>query len=230
MSKVQKLLAGTDEHEPTVNTPDTIRAVTARVEPQVTVIAPHVEQAEDAIRVGNRLHADNQPLSLGLVFVYETQFGTDLIRAELQAFFLGPIEDIVERGFLETQLGDTNNDQIHFRFLGGHAEGGVAEDAVGVVTDPHLVIFEVTAEAIGICRTDTELDGLEDLELGGRSIGRRIETCQELFERPGVFNPPLHDVFRDFREILQDRSYELVGLGLDTHGVFSFQGVRHCLA
>lgn len=71
-SNLKRLLAREDEHEAIVLTPDTAGADIAREEPQVIGIVPHVEQAEIAVRDGNRLHADNQPFVSGLVFVLKT--------------------------------------------------------------------------------------------------------------------------------------------------------------
>ena len=184
-----KLLARENEDETVVLVPDTVGVVIARVEPQAIGKVPHAEQVEIAVRVGNRLHTNDQPLVLGLVLVLQTQLGTDLVRAELETAFLGGGVDVPERGSLgETELGDTDDDQVDVRLLGGHAERGLTDDVIGPVADPHATILDGFAEAIGVLDARAESDPLPDLGVGG-NLGQHRE---HLLQALGVFNPPLH--------------------------------------
>ena len=108
----------------------------------------------------------HEPLVIGLILVLKPQLRTDFRRAEIQADFLGLGVDLLAgSAFLEAEFGDRHDHEVKVDFLFGHSEGGLAQDVVGVVTDPYSIIFEVTTEAVGVGRTDAKLDGLKDLQL-----------------------------------------------------------------
>src|SRR3989344_2938456 len=169
--------------------PDVARVATVRAEPQAMAKAFHEEQAEIAVRAGNRLHADDDPLALGLVFVLQSQFGTDFVRTKFETALFGGSVDILEPGsILEAQLLDAYDDQIDVLLFGGHAESGLAEDVVGPVTDSHPAVIDGLAKAIGILDARAESDPLPGLGVGGNLSQHREHLLQTL----GVFNPSLH--------------------------------------
>lgn len=161
-----KLLARATEEEARAGTPDEVRAATVAAEPLAIAIVPHVEQPEVAARVGNRLHGNNEPLSLGLVCVLQTQLGANLIGAELQSELLGSGVDLLAGGSLaEAEVFDRDDHEVEFGLLGGRREGGFAEDVIGPVADLHSLGLDGLAEGVGILDAGAEADGLPDRQI-----------------------------------------------------------------
>jgi len=155
------------------------RAAIEAAQPQTGSRPPHVEQIEVAIRVGNRLHGNDKPFSIRLVFVLQTQLRTDLSRAEIQTELLGLGVDLFTGdSTLKAQFSDADDDQIQFGLLGGYREGGLAEDVIGVIADAESVVLDGLAEVICVFGPRAELDGLEDLELVLDRFDHQL-TCQE---------------------------------------------------
>lgn len=159
---------------------DIARSAIVAAEPQTGIIPLHAEQQEKAIRGGNRLHGDDEPLAVGLILVLQTQLRTDLSGAEIKAELLGSSVDLLAGGsILEAQLGDADDNQIQLDFLGGRRESGFTEDVVGVATDAESVVPESLAEVVGGPESiRAKIDGLENLELGLNRFDHQL-TRQE---------------------------------------------------
>ncbi len=154
-------LAGADEHPPVVGTPDVAGKAVITAEPQAIAIARHAEHEEVADRIANRLHADKNPPVHRLVIVLQPQLRTDFRRTELQAELFGTLVDLVAPGtVLESELSDSDLDQINFRLSGGNRELGLTDDVVCPVADLHSAVFDGLAEIVsGLESGRAELDG-----------------------------------------------------------------------
>src|SRR3990167_8762092 len=76
-------LLATHEDEATDGAPEVVRKPKDAEEPQLAADEHHTEHAEDAVRVGNGVHRDDEPLTFRLVLVREAQSRSDFRRAEL---------------------------------------------------------------------------------------------------------------------------------------------------
>ncbi len=74
----EELLA-TQEHEAVAGTPEAVRVAVVGTEPPLAVVALNAPDAEAAVRVSDRLHRNDEPLTFRLVLVLQTQSGTDFV-------------------------------------------------------------------------------------------------------------------------------------------------------
>jgi hypothetical protein len=166
-SEVGVLLAR-DEHETAAATPEVDRVPADAIQPPTVITVLNAEHAEVAIGVRDGLHSDDEPLTVRLVLVLQSQLGTDFGWAELKPELLGSLVDVLTSGsVLETELGDGDDHEVHFGLLGARREGGLTEDVIAPIANTVSVVFESTAEVVGGLETCAELEALPDSELSG---------------------------------------------------------------
>jgi len=168
-------LAGTDEHPLIAGIPDEGGIGEIAVEPQTIVIVFHAEHVEAAARMANRLHADKDPLAVGLVLILQTQLRSDFCWAELQTELFGAGADLVApSAILETKFSDSDLNQVNFHLSCGHHEFRLSDDVVAPVSDAHPGILDRPAETFGVLDA-AELDGFPDFKCSNR-LGSCLST------------------------------------------------------
>ena len=143
----------------------------------------NAEHEQTAVRSDDGFHGDDEPLTVRLILVLQTQLGTNLCRTELQTELNCPIVDLLPAGVVrETEFGDGNVDQVNFHLLARHAECGLAEDVVRPVADAVTRLLDSRAEVIGRLDASTELHGLPDRELTDL-LGRADDELGDLLAK-----------------------------------------------
>src|SRR3989339_1491798 len=122
-----------DKHEAIVSIPEVARVAIVGVEPRLAVIvALHVEHVEVAIRVSNGLHGNDEPFTSGLVFVLNTELGTDLSGTEIQTKLFGFGTCFRKSGsFGKSEISIGDDDQIQSG--GSGSESDFVQNVIGPV-------------------------------------------------------------------------------------------------
>ena len=157
-----KRISRNDEHPAVVSIPEVVGVAIVAVQPPLVVVAIDTEHPWVAVRIGDRIHGDSEPLTVGLVWIPQAQGGTNFRWAELQAELDGSVVDLLSDGaFLKAQLGDGHHDQVELGFC--LADLHLVEDLVGVVADVAAVGLQGIAVFAGRC-VSAENDRLPDSE------------------------------------------------------------------
>jgi len=113
---------------------------------------------------------------------------------------------------LASKLSGSHDHEVNLPLLGrnGLLELGPAEDVFSPITDAVSVGFQSLTEIVGGLEPGAELDGLENLELGG-SV-RWTETREKLLQCRWIFDLTLHHVFRRLGQIFHNCRRKLKNL------------------
>src|SRR3989344_5535551 len=124
------VLLATTEDEAIAAVPEVDRAAVAAVQPQPAVVVSDAEDAEVTVGITDGLHANGEPLTSGLILILQTQLGTRLVGAELEAELESSHVDVPPSGaILETELGHRDVEEIELHLGVRRREGGLTEHA-----------------------------------------------------------------------------------------------------
>ena len=164
----RSVLLATTEDEAITAVPEVVRVAVAAVQPQLVVAVYDVEDAEATVGRTDGLHANEEPLTSGLILILQTQLGTRLVGAELEAELESSHVDVPPSGaILETELGHRDVEEIELHLGVRRREGGLVENVARQVTDAATCGLEGSAEVVGSLDTRAELDGLPCHEVTG---------------------------------------------------------------
>lgn len=174
------MLLATHEDEATVSVPEAASVAVAAAEPQPAVAVNHREDGAAAVRVDDGFHCDAEPFIFRLVAIREAQGWSDFGGTKLEPHLHRTGGDVVVAGsFLEAEIGNGEDDEVHIRLLLCAGEGGLAEDVVCPVADATTCRLECLAVLVGVL-PGPELHGLPDRQVADRSTDREFTTEETL--------------------------------------------------
>jgi len=169
----------TQKHEPVVSVPEAVGMAVVAIQPQLAVVEPlDVEHPEAADRAGDGLHRNEEPLTIRLVRrVLQAQLRTDFVRTQIESKLLSAPIDVGTLGAtLETELGQRDDRQINFHFLGAGQESGLAEDIIAPIADLAISLPQSNAKIVSRSRSSAKLDGTPGLPDLRRNRDNRLAS------------------------------------------------------
>lgn len=115
------------------------------------MVESHKERILTTVRGGNGLHGHEQPLAWRLIHILQPECGSHFRRAESQALFFGPSEDLLTRStFRETEFLDSGTDEADLDPYLRQCELRLGHDALSPVVHLAVSYFDRLLEALDV--------------------------------------------------------------------------------